>query len=132
MEENTVPFTDQDAIERRESRDRLIRVESTVDHLQDQLNDMEIKQNKSDASSAKSFSELREGALRLQIATENLVKAVEEQNRANKEKADQMGSRLTVVENKIDGIYKNVYAITVVGGLIWMLFGTKILSLLGI
>lgn len=74
-----------------DTREKIIRIETTVEHIEAELHEVSERQKTHELSTATSlkdidtrsqhnFSEIRENAIRLQYTTENLVKAIESQN----------------------------------------------------
>ena len=115
-----------------ENTERLARVETSVEHIEKKVDAIGDRQINHEQSTSVSFSELRETAIRQQVITENLVKAIQEQNTRHVDQDEKLSKRVGVVEERLTGLTTKVIAITVGGGLLWVLLGKKILTVLGL
>lgn len=92
-----------------ESNERIIRIERDLHHVSEQVSNIDGRQTEHEFETRTSFSVLKENAVRQQIATENLVKAVEQVAHASntrlaqvERRQDEQDDRLAQVERKWD------------------------------
>lgn len=114
-----------------ESRERLARVEAKADHIEQAVGALAERQMKYEALSADSFAVLRENGIRQQIATENLVKAIQEQTSQHSEDEEKVAKRIEVLEEKLSNITSKIIGVTIAAGAVWVLVGKKLMLLLG-
>jgi hypothetical protein len=108
-----------------ENHERLVRVETRVDHIDETVGNLAEKQAAHEISNTSAFSELREGSLRLQIATENLVKAFTESR-------EDIVKDVASIKERLNSLQTKVIIITSVGGLVWVLLGERVMTVLGL
>jgi len=115
-----------------DSRERLVRVESTVEHLDAKVKGIETQLSTHETTTAVSFAQLRENGVRQQIATENLVKAIEAQGAQRTAQETSLHTKVAALDASFNSLKHQAYAITVGGGLVWVLLGSKLLTVLGL
>lgn len=127
------PTTKKDLRERnQENIERLVRVEAHIEHIEEKVEDIDTRQINHEQTCTVSFNDLRENALRLQITTENLIKAIQEQNERSKTVDEDLLKRMAVLENKLSKLYLHAVGIMFASGAVWVLLGGKIMMLLGL
>lgn len=115
-----------------ENTERLVRVETRVDHIDLKVNDIDRRQVAHETNCTNGFAELRENGIRLQSMVENLVLAIKAQNEDRAKVDDELVKRVGVVEEKLTQLYWRAVTITAAGGAVWMILGEKIMQLLGV
>lgn len=87
-----------------DTNERVVRMERDLHHISSQVDSIDKRQASHELENRSSFDALRENALRQQIATENLVKAVQQVAEANNKRLDNVEKKQEDHENRIEQV----------------------------
>jgi len=115
-----------------DSRERLVRVESTIGHIDGKVREIEGKLTNHESVTNVSFTQLCEISVKEPTTTENLLKTVQEQSTRHTEQDSSILQQIGSIEERLQSINTRVISITIGGGLVWVLLGSKVLQVLGL